>query len=124
MGASATFMVAPQSALVEQSFDVPSAVAKRGETLFALNCAVCHGDGALSGGVAPDLRNSSLVPQITSFSSIVSRVLLATRGMPMFNELTSLDLNALQAYLLSDGSWRGQIHLPGAWTMNSSNNNG
>jgi cytochrome c551 len=37
--------------------------AARGETLFAENCASCHGDAGAGGGVGPTLAGSGVAPE-------------------------------------------------------------
>ena len=73
--------------------------AKRGEGLYAANCAVCHGVGAVSGGVLPDLRHvSDEVNQ--NFEAIVLGGARVKQGMPSFaKRLSKADLAAIEAYL-------------------------
>lgn len=73
--------------------------AKRGQGLYAGNCAVCHGVGAVSGGVLPDLRELS--EEVNhNFDAIVLGGARANQGMPSFaKRLTKTDLAAIQAYL-------------------------
>jgi len=73
--------------------------AKRGEGLYAANCAVCHGVGAVSGGVLPDLRQVSEEVN-RNFEAIVLGGARVKQGMPSFaKRLTKADLAAIQAYL-------------------------
>jgi quinohemoprotein ethanol dehydrogenase len=73
--------------------------AKRGEGLYAANCAVCHGVGAVSGGVLPDLRELS--DEVSrDFDAIVLGGARTKQGMPSFSKrLTKEDVAAIQAYL-------------------------
>ena len=73
--------------------------AKRGEALYGSYCMACHGAGAVSGGVLPDLRHTS--PEVSaSFEAIVLGGARAGQGMPSFSELlTPDDVTAIHAYL-------------------------
>ena len=64
-----------------------------------MNCAVCHGVGAVSGGVLPDLRELS--PEVNqNFEAIVRGGARARQGMPSFaKQLTPKEVVAIQAYL-------------------------
>ncbi len=85
--------VAPEAALDE------TRVAK-GEALFAVNCAVCHGIGAVGGGVLPDLRDASAATH-AAFQDIV-RGGRASVGMPDFSDrLEPADVEAIHAYIRS-----------------------
>jgi quinohemoprotein ethanol dehydrogenase len=92
---------APPSGAAAARADLPKleGEAKRGEGLYAENCAVCHGVGAVSGGVLPDLRELS--PEVSrNFEAIVLGGAKAKEGMPSFaKRLTAADLEAIEAYL-------------------------
>lgn len=82
--------------------DAPHASAKtiaKGAVLFSHHCLVCHGAGAVGGGVLPDLRHSS--PEVQAgFATIVLDGALLSKGMPAFGKwLTANDVAAIQAYL-------------------------
>jgi quinohemoprotein ethanol dehydrogenase len=71
----------------------------RGEALFTRNCVVCHGAGAVGGGVLPDLRYLHPDTQ-ANFSAIVLHGAFKDRGMPGFGKwLTEDDAQAILAYL-------------------------
>jgi quinohemoprotein ethanol dehydrogenase len=71
-----------------------------GAGLFVQWCAVCHGVGAVSGGVTPDLRYSQ--PGIyNKFSEIVLDGNFSGVGMPGFKKwITRDEAEAIRAYLL------------------------
>jgi quinohemoprotein ethanol dehydrogenase len=72
-----------------------------GKSLF-LNCFVCHGRDAVSGGApAPDLRESALALDLKSFKSVVHDGALLQQGMPQFDMLSDEQLNQLRAYIRS-----------------------
>jgi cytochrome c-550 PedF len=56
-------------------------IEKMGDTAYHQTCAGCHGLGAKSGGIAPDLR--LLAPE-TDDGYFVSRIRTGGRGMPQF----------------------------------------
>ncbi|MCP5058771.1 MAG: PQQ-dependent dehydrogenase, methanol/ethanol family [bacterium] len=73
----------------------------RGNHLFHRWCGTCHGSGAVSGGVLPDLRKAT--PGIyDTIEDIVLRGVRMPNGMPSFAEwLEPADVADLRAYLLS-----------------------
>ena len=76
------------------------ALVKRGSITFGRWCAGCHGVGAVSGGVLPDLRLSD--PAIyDALGAIVLQGARSPLGMPRFDAfLNKDDVEALRAYLL------------------------
>ena len=78
-------------------------VLKTGATLFGTYCAGCHGFGAISGHVTPDLRRSGFLQSAEAFRQVVQDGLLEARGMPRFGEaLTAADLEHLRAWLADE----------------------
>jgi quinohemoprotein ethanol dehydrogenase len=75
------------------------ALVKHGSDLYAVNCSACHGVGAVSGGVLPDLRY--LRPGARrSFAKIVVYGSLRRRGMPGFEGvIDESDAGAILLYL-------------------------
>lgn len=77
-----------------------SATIRKGERLFQTYCAGCHGDAAVSGGVLPDLRRSSALPDDTWFE-IVLRGDLQSEGMVSFSkEVSRDDAGAIRSYVI------------------------
>jgi quinohemoprotein ethanol dehydrogenase len=76
--------------------------AKRGEKIYALYCAVCHGVVVVAGGHAPDLRSSPVPLTEESFSSIVRDGALMPKGMPRFEELADGERSDLRQYIRSE----------------------
>ncbi|MGH0032016.1 MAG: PQQ-dependent dehydrogenase, methanol/ethanol family [Myxococcota bacterium] len=76
-------------------------VVKAGGDLFHRWCAVCHGIGAVSGGVLPDLRYSS--PETHErFADIALGGIYQDRGMPSFaSRLSPEELATIQAYVIA-----------------------
>lgn len=78
----------------------------KGAVLFDQNsCVSCHGLGAEGvGGSAPDLRGSSRETH-DLWAGIVIGGLKQANGMPAFTDLSMDDVDAIQAYVLSE-AWR------------------
>lgn len=73
-----------------------------GEDLFSSTCAACHGAGARSIGVLPDLRRSPAIGDSAVFRQIVWDGMLEDRGMASFKTyLRSEDVESIRAYLNS-----------------------
>ena len=79
----------------------PKAQVTRGSQTFHRWCAVCHGVGAVSGGVLPDLRKAD--PRVYPImEDIVLKGALAGNGMPRFDAwLGKPDVAAIRAYVLT-----------------------
>ena len=71
-----------------------------GQTLFAAQCAFCHGRDAAGGETGPDLTSSELVEKDVGGNEIgpVVRAGRLDKGMPSFN-LPDTDLDAIVAFL-------------------------
>ena len=79
-------------------FEVDAGLAQQGALEFGGVCSGCHGGGAVSSGMAPDLRASGLVLSAGAFANIV-RDGRTERGMPDYPELTDQQLTALRHYI-------------------------
>jgi len=96
--------VRPEIAPGQMSMNIPSntdpKVIEEGAVIYANNCLACHGVGAVSGGLTPDLRKSD--PAIyAALESIVLKGALESLGMPNFGKyLTQDDLDKIKAYLV------------------------
>jgi quinohemoprotein ethanol dehydrogenase len=98
---------AEQTALAALPAKFDKATVKRGSDTYARWCAVCHGIGAVSSGVMPDLLRSD--PAIyDSLDAIVLKGIRTPLGMPRFDAyLKKEDVKAIRAYLLAR---RAQLH--------------
>lgn len=78
----------------------PSPQMQAGQTLFAAQCAFCHGRDAAGGETGPDLTSSELVEKDVGGNEIgpVVRAGRLDKGMPSFN-LPDTDLVAIVAFL-------------------------
>jgi quinohemoprotein ethanol dehydrogenase len=83
---------------LKAAFAVDDALANAGAALYGL-CGACHGPGAISGGMAPDLRASTVVLEADAFGRIVRGGTRANRGMPAYSHFTEKDLLALQHFI-------------------------
>jgi quinohemoprotein ethanol dehydrogenase len=89
---------------IDADFEVDSELAEAGNQLFNRRkiegiCWYCHGDGAMSGSGAPDLRASAVVLDAEAFDRIVRGGALTENGMPMFADLTDTELESLRHYV-------------------------
>ncbi len=74
---------------------------KQGSQLYARWCVVCHGAGAVGGGVISDLRYST--PQVFErYQEIVLEGMLSQLGMPSLEKwLDGDDITAIRSYVIS-----------------------
>ena len=85
--------------------DVPqfadAATIEQGRQLYYRTCVVCHGTGAISGGVTPDLRHSPAIADAKTWSSIVADGGLADQGMAGFKDnFSPAEIEAIRAYVV------------------------
>jgi quinohemoprotein ethanol dehydrogenase len=103
LGAHGKLDIVPPSGPVvpvdDQKLTIDNDAATRGDPLFNSNCQLCHGFGAIAGGVAPDLRASTLALSFDAFRAVVKEGLLESRGMPRFAELEDEELRSLYWYI-------------------------
>jgi quinohemoprotein ethanol dehydrogenase len=80
-----------------------AATVQAGARRYAQYCAGCHGFGAISGHVTPDLRRSSYIQDANAFRLVMEQGLLSERGMPPFGlQISAADAEALRAYIVSE----------------------
>lgn len=73
---------------------------RHGGEIFEGNCGVCHGGGARSSGVLPDLRRSTALADARAWQTIVHDGALKDRGMIGFGKyLTRDDIEAVRGYV-------------------------
>ena len=71
-----------------------------GKDLYHERCGVCHGTGAISGGVLPDLRRSGAEIH-TIWDTIVLDGAFREKGMPAFGQIfDKADSDAIRAFVL------------------------
>jgi hypothetical protein len=72
-----------------------------GNDAYHLYCGMCHGVGAVSGGVTPDLRHSKMIGDLDAFNAVVREGVLSSRGMAAFGTvLTASQTEAILAYII------------------------
>jgi quinohemoprotein ethanol dehydrogenase len=88
--------------------EVPAEVVARGRSVYADYCFMCHGLGAVSSGLYPDLRHADPATH-DQWDAIVRGGLRTAQGMPSFaDQLSAEDARAVRAYVL-ERAW----HAPG-----------
>lgn len=87
------------AAPADPDFRPDATAAKAGEGIFNQRCAVCHGGGAVAGGVAPDLRTSGVILSAETLTAILHDGILVSSGMPQFEELSAKDRENIRQYM-------------------------
>lgn len=71
-----------------------------GKDIYEGNCGICHGGGARSSGLVPDLRRASALADKMLWSEVVHGGLLREQGMVSFAKWFSKDeIEAVRAYV-------------------------
>lgn len=81
------------------AFKIDTALAEQGRKLYAGTCLYCHGAGMVSGGSAPDLRESPIASNREAFKNVVLNGALIMNGMPQYKELKDQDIDALLHFI-------------------------
>jgi quinohemoprotein ethanol dehydrogenase len=87
--------------LDDPAMKLDTTLVAEGGKIFSMNCAACHGGGAVSAGYAPDLRASHMRLDADGFAAVVKDGLLLERGMPKFGELNDRELLTLRQFVTS-----------------------
>ena len=91
-----------RSAIVAPAAAGDAASVEAGRALYLNTCAVCHGAGAKSAGVLPDLRRSAAIANREAFASILIDGTLTDRGMVSFaRNYDRAQVETIRAYLVS-----------------------
>ncbi len=88
----------------DPDFKTDAALEQRGALAYAMNCSACHGNFAISAGVAPDLRRSPIPVSADAFGSIVRDGVLLGNGMPHFDDLSDEERVAIRQYIRAQGA--------------------
>ena len=82
----------------------------RGEIAYMTRCMICHGNGAVGAGSAPDLRTSAVPMSPEAFTAVVRDGALVPAGMPPFAEIGDKELADIAHYLRSRAAdlWGGK----------------
>jgi quinohemoprotein ethanol dehydrogenase len=84
---------------LKAEFAVDATLVPAGAALFGARCTACHGPGAMSAGMAPDLRASFVVTSTEQFARVVRGGARAARGMPAYADITDAELQTLQHFI-------------------------
>lgn len=77
-----------------------------GRDRYSRYCSVCHGDGASSGGINPDLRHSAMLADRGAWASVVREGALRENGMVGFaSVLSAADADAIRLYVIDQANW-------------------
>lgn len=72
-----------------------------GRKAYDRTCVACHGSGAVSGGIAPDLRYSATIADKATWESIIIDGALSDQGMISFKDnYTPQEVEAMRAYVI------------------------
>ena len=72
----------------------------QGGNIYEGNCGVCHGAGARSSGLVPDLRRSGALSDRETWAGVVHGGILRERGMVSFAKWFSKDeIEAVRGYV-------------------------
>ncbi|MEY3269447.1 MAG: quinoprotein ethanol dehydrogenase [Pseudomonadota bacterium] len=71
-----------------------------GGSIFEGNCGICHGAGARSSGLVPDLRRSGALSDAETWAAVVHGGILKDRGMVSFSKwFTPAEIESVRAYV-------------------------
>ncbi|MCG8414168.1 MAG: PQQ-dependent dehydrogenase, methanol/ethanol family [Pseudomonadales bacterium] len=85
--------------LLSSDFVVDPQLAQSAAENFATACMWCHGGGAISSGMAPDLRASAIPLSAAAFEQVVRGGALMENGMPPFSDFSDEQLEGLRHYI-------------------------
>jgi quinohemoprotein ethanol dehydrogenase len=86
---------------IPKPVDVSATDLAAGQQMFGTYCSVCHGVGAVSGGLIPDLRKSDEARR-GLFQQIVLDGVLKPLGMPSFKDtLEPAEVEKIKQYVMS-----------------------
>ena len=80
-------------------FKIDAKLADKGKERFAHSCMWCHGTGAVSGGIGPDLRESPIATTRAAFKEVVVNGAKLANGMPRFVDFIEEDVDGLFHYI-------------------------
>jgi len=106
LGANAAYPridTAPEPTTAPVRVTVDRGILEKGARKYAEFCAACHGFGAISGQVTPDLRRSMITGDKAAFRQVVKDGALLQNGMPAFgSELGEQDVEAIRAFVIDE----------------------
>jgi mono/diheme cytochrome c family protein len=76
---------------------VATATAAAGASIFAANCAACHGTDGMGGSGGPDLTS---IPSAKNFATVVNQVTNGGAAMPPFKgRLSKVQIDSVSLYV-------------------------
>lgn len=73
-----------------------------GKVKYLNSCMGCHGPGAVSTGILPDLRHSGVIASGETFYEVVGKGILSANGMVSFaKNYSPADIEQIRAYIVS-----------------------
>jgi quinohemoprotein ethanol dehydrogenase len=103
LDAKAKLPASPKADRTIHPLDDPAVVLKPADVVagqeLSLYCMNCHGRGAKSVGLAPDLRESSIALNPEAFYAVVHDGALVRNGMPKFSDLSREQVMQLYAFV-------------------------
>lgn len=101
--------VAPRVLQTPPQFGSPQTIAI-GRQAYDRTCVACHGSGAVSGGIAPDLRYSYAITDKPTWDSVLVEGALKDQGMVSFKEnFTPSELEAIRAYIIDRAHMQSRL---------------
>lgn len=89
---------APPQITAAPFIEVNDEIARKGEDIYG-QCGYCHGNAAVSGGLAPDLRASAIPLSAEAFAEVVRNGALRSRGMPSYSNFSDEHLEMLRHFI-------------------------
>ena len=80
-------------------FKLDDELVSYGKQIYSESCTLCHGGGAVSGGGAPDLRESPLVLSRQTFVDVIINGAKFANGMPRFKDFGDREIDGLMHYV-------------------------
>ena len=115
LGGTATLPDYPQSLapLVHPTERFTDEQVNEGRLLYTQQCYRCHGAGAQSGGVLPDLRRSAALSDRAAWGAIVHDGALESRGMIGFKAwLNPQQIDSIRAFVALKAKIAADRHEP------------
>ena len=81
-------------------FKINEELAQQGSDIYIGNCVACHGSGLVSGGGAPDLRESPIALSRDGLKAVLIDGAKVSAGMGKFKELDGDGLDSLVHYIM------------------------
>lgn len=103
--------VAPEKIVLDPpaSKGTPAQIA-HGKKLYARYCAVCHGDGAVSGGVNPDLRYSGTLADADTWKAVLIDGILKDNGMVSFAPaMSEEEAQSIRHYVIDQANYEKSL---------------